>query len=274
MCGIISLRNIVATSHSVKQGDILALFDINDNKAVLAAVAEYDKLGRERFLEKYGFGKARSYFLVIDGRRYDSKAIIGVAHRHQYPSEGALRADQFSGGALTVAKILDGMGFIIDRPEQSLGAAISIASDNVGESGTFSPEDIDDARRRTLSAIVQRQGQGQFRSELLRAYGGQCAISMCSVADVLEAAHIIPYQGPRTNHVNNGLLLRTDLHTLFDLNLLSIEPRSKLVIIAPPLRFSEYGALHEKPLRLPAEVSDRPNEDALMARYVEAGLKR
>ena len=40
-------------------------------------MAEYDRLGQDRFLEKYGFGAARSYWLVIDGKTYDSKAIVG-----------------------------------------------------------------------------------------------------------------------------------------------------------------------------------------------------
>jgi 5-methylcytosine-specific restriction protein A len=43
-------------------------------------VAEYDRLGPDRFLEKYGFGAARSYWLVVDGKTYDSKAIVGAAH--------------------------------------------------------------------------------------------------------------------------------------------------------------------------------------------------
>jgi hypothetical protein len=42
---------------------------------------EFDSLGREEFLAKYGFGEARSYFLVRDGKAYDSKAVVGAAQR-------------------------------------------------------------------------------------------------------------------------------------------------------------------------------------------------
>jgi 5-methylcytosine-specific restriction protein A len=49
-------------------------------REILQAVAEYDWLGQDRFLEKYGFGPARSYRLVVDGKTYDSKAIVGAAH--------------------------------------------------------------------------------------------------------------------------------------------------------------------------------------------------
>ncbi|WP_200883691.1 HNH endonuclease [Archangium violaceum] len=55
------------------------------------------------------------------------------------------------------------------------------------------------------------------------AYGGRCALTDCEEPRVLEAAHIFPYHGPQTNHVTNGLLLRADLHVLFDLGLLRTE---------------------------------------------------
>jgi hypothetical protein len=47
---------------------------------ILRATQEYDRLGREAFLDKYGFGQARSYLLVHNGKTYDSKAIVGAAH--------------------------------------------------------------------------------------------------------------------------------------------------------------------------------------------------
>ncbi|SRR5581483_401841 len=47
---------------------------------VLAAIDEYDALGQDGFLAKYGFDRSRSYLLVHDGKAYDSKAIVGAAH--------------------------------------------------------------------------------------------------------------------------------------------------------------------------------------------------
>ena len=52
-----------------------------DRRHVLEAVAEYDRLGQEAFLEKYDFGKALTYRLVYDGKSYDSKAIA-----YRYPT--------------------------------------------------------------------------------------------------------------------------------------------------------------------------------------------
>lgn len=89
----------------------MAFRDISSRTAILAAVAEYDQLGQRAFLEKYGFHPARSYFLVIDGREYDSKAIVGAAHGYQFPQLGPLAAAQFSGGAATVQPLLEGLGF-------------------------------------------------------------------------------------------------------------------------------------------------------------------
>ncbi|HEX6784992.1 MAG TPA: HNH endonuclease signature motif containing protein, partial [Sphingomicrobium sp.] len=76
----------------------------------------------------------------------------------------------------------------------------------------------------------------------------RCAITGCAVVDVLEAAHVTPYLGSLTNHVSNGLLLRTDLHTLFDCGLLVIEPKTRTVVIAEALKTSSYAKLVLIPL--------------------------
>ena len=72
-------------------------------------------MGRDRFLELYGFGPAREYLLLFDGREYDSKSIAGVAHRYEFPELGALPPDSFSGGisAGGAAKKLASLGFDI-----------------------------------------------------------------------------------------------------------------------------------------------------------------
>jgi hypothetical protein len=95
----------------------MALFDISDPTAVLKAIAEFDELGRDTFLDKYGFGHARRYFLVYGGKHYDSKAIAGVAHGFQFPGRGALKSEGFSGGNATVKKILEKLGFRVELLE-------------------------------------------------------------------------------------------------------------------------------------------------------------
>lgn len=131
------------------------------------------------------------------------------------------------------------------------------------QSGAFNPSDATDARHKTLAAIVRRQGQGNFRRQILAAYGCRCAISGCDLEEALEAAHIQGYLGTRTNVVTNGLLLRADIHTLFDLGLLRIEPTSLTVVLASKLADTHYGALAGRKLRLPANPAEWPNAEAL-----------
>ena len=85
----------------------MSLEQLTSADAVRAAVAEFDDLGRNAFLERYGFGPSRTYFLKVGDRLYDSKAIVGAAHGHQNPELGPLHADQFSGGIVTARFAVD-----------------------------------------------------------------------------------------------------------------------------------------------------------------------
>jgi hypothetical protein len=88
-------------------------------------------------------------------------------------------------------------------------------------------------------AIKTRRGQPAFRQALLTEYKVTCCITGCKIEAVLEAAHIIPH-GDETNYsVYNGLLLRADVHTLFDLGLLRIS-EAGIVMVDSSLKNSEY----------------------------------
>lgn len=121
----------------------------------------------------------------------------------------------------------------------------------------FDPETLSDAREKTFRAIALRKGQRKFRSDLLEVYK-QCIITGCDVVYTLEAAHIHPYKGEETNKVWNGLLLRADIHNLFDLYLLTIEPEENKVHIAPELKNKkDYSEFQGKILTL----SEIPNSE-------------
>jgi hypothetical protein len=81
--------------------------------AVLAALNEFSLLGRDAFLQKHGFGRAREYFVVHpnSGEWCDSKAIAGVALSLQNPEVGIVTPSHFSGGEATVAERLRQLGF-------------------------------------------------------------------------------------------------------------------------------------------------------------------
>lgn len=124
-----------------------------------------------------------------------------------------------------------------------------------------------DARQRVLAEVIRRQGQPTFRNELLRAYAGKCAVSGCAVPEVLEAAHIRPYNGPRTNRLSNGLLLRSDIHLLFDRHLIGVDANDKIVV--HPKVPSPYRSLHGKTLNLPDRPQDHPSR-RLLAQHLTA----
>jgi hypothetical protein len=139
--------------------------------------------------------------------------------------------------------------------------------------GEFIPSDLEDARRRIVGAIVVRQGQGEFRKGLLEAYQHSCAVTGCSTVEVLEAAHIVPYLGPITNNLTNGLLLRADIHTLFDLGLLSVNPDDYRVLTSKRLLGSPYEVLAGQQIRLPVDNAVWPSCQALKARLEEFRTK-
>lgn len=121
-----------------------------------------------------------------------------------------------------------------------------------------------DARVWALRAVAQRRGQGTFRAKLLEAYGGRCAITGSNATAVLEAAHILPYRGDHTNQVDNGLLLRADIHTLFDLGLLWVTNTMR-VAISPTLRGTDYERLAGQEMRMPELPAYHPNAAHLAA---------
>ncbi|AYM93891.1 HNH endonuclease [Serratia sp. 3ACOL1] len=86
----------------------------------------------------------------------------------------------------------------------------------------------DDLRKIVERQIKQRRGQQKFRDKLLKS-NPICAVTGCELVDILEAAHIDAYRNDSHNHISNGLLLRSDIHTLFDLHLFAIEPETNSI---------------------------------------------
>jgi len=122
----------------------------------------------------------------------------------------------------------------------------------------------DDAYREQL--IKTRRGQSTFRQNLLRTYGGRCQITRCGVEALLEAAHITPHAEFTDYRISNGLLLRADIHTLFDLHLITVDEHYR-VRVSDQLRNSEYWIYNGRQLDpLPDKMEDQPNSEALRER--------
>ncbi|MFN7716664.1 MAG: HNH endonuclease [Pseudanabaenaceae cyanobacterium] len=120
----------------------------------------------------------------------------------------------------------------------------------------------DDDRDRIINRYnAWRHGQTEFKKDLLEAYGKCCAVTGCSSEEALEAAHIEPYSKTKNNDPTNGLLLRADIHTLFDRHLIGIDPDTMTVYVAPSL-LKDYGQFDGKRLQLENKKLS-PNKDAL-----------
>ena len=119
-----------------------------------------------------------------------------------------------------------------------------------------------DSRDFAQRLIAVRRGQQSFRQGLLRAFDRACCISGSRVEATLEAAHIRPYRGSDSHAPGNGLLLRADLHSLFDLRLITVMPFGT-VRTAPDLRGSEYEDYDERQIRSSVDPAHKPDAVAL-----------
>lgn len=315
--------------------------------AIIDAINECDNLGRDTFLKQYGFKEARSYFLSYDGRLYDSKAIIGVAHKYIADGNEPLTPNDFSGGDVRVASRLRSMGFdvpkgVLDRRRnpflgnynswvcsqeggltrgprgvekrlarifgKNVQDILAPGDDNdkrypafvgvrwgyaevVGD--TLVPTDKwdnrskyneygqpekrykdfgdapnDDPRELQQFAARVRRGQPVFRENLMKAYGGRCVISGHGPAEVLEAVHIVPHAKSGINALDNGLLMRADLHSLFDAGLITIHPKTFAIVVDEILKDTPYCAFNRKVIR-PREDGNQPTPKYLKMRWAD-----
>ncbi|WP_405734972.1 HNH endonuclease [Streptomyces sp. NBC_00028] len=112
----------------------MALSDITRSE-VAKAIEECDRLGRDLFLQRYGFRPARRYLLSHEGRQYDSKAVVGAAHGF-LPGREPLAAKDFSGGAEHAVRLLKSLGYSMEEgggrqaaPELAQNAASAALAD-------------------------------------------------------------------------------------------------------------------------------------------------
>ncbi|HEY9638653.1 MAG TPA: pentapeptide repeat-containing protein [Coleofasciculaceae cyanobacterium] len=123
-------------------------------------------------------------------------------------------------------------------------------------------ESLKDERQRTNVVRVNRKDQRKFREALTEAFFGKCAITCCDVESAMEAAHIFPYRGPQTDCVWNGILLRLDLHRLFDAYLLTIDAVEGQVYVSPSL-MNSYGQYANTRICFPEQPMSENRKRAL-----------
>lgn len=178
-------------------------------------------------------------------------------------------SDQHPALSGTVNELFEG-----DYTPKSDTSGLELATEErkLADLNEFDPSSLQEGRERVLASIVRRRGQSAFRQHLLTAYRGRCAFSGCDVEAVLEAAHIVPYLGPKTNHPANGLLLRADLHTLFDLHLLGVEPPSMRILVSSDLNGSRYESLRGRLVKPTRVEGSGPSLKAL-SQHCDNGVR-
>lgn len=112
-----------------------------------------------------------------------------------------------------------------------------------------------------------RLGQGAFRLRVIEEYERRCAVTSEHTLPVLEAAHIRPVHRGGLHQVSNGLLLRSDVHTLFDLGYVTVAPDYKFRVsrrLDNDWRNGKiYYGLNGEQINLPKDVLSRPARVAL-----------
>lgn len=176
---------------------------------------------------------------------------------------------EFYAGSIDEEQLLDHIYLSLNIALYNLGMAkddnltITEKVNTGGNDQPFDPQNLADARTKIARQITARRGQKSFRNKLLKAYDYKCAVTGCDVASLLEACHIMPYMGDQTNHIQNGLLLRSDIHVLFDLGLLTINFNNDTVILSKEIEESYYKQFKSKKIFLPKKASEHPHVDAL-----------
>ncbi|WP_321936271.1 HNH endonuclease signature motif containing protein [Paraburkholderia sp. J8-2] len=167
---------------------------------------------------------------------------------------------------------LDALEWYVHAYDRETGACLivrgiepEVSGAGDGKDDAFNEDDVyEEVQNR---AIKTRRGQRDFRERLLRAYRKRCAVTGSLVIDLLEAAHIVPHSVMTDYNTRNGLLLRADIHTLFDLHLLSVDTRFG-VHVSRSLKHTEYWQYHGRVLHTVPELSqDQPGALALEKRH-------
>jgi putative restriction endonuclease len=112
-----------------------------------------------------------------------------------------------------------------------------------------------------------RLAQRAFQAVVLDRYHGRCAITGTKIRPVLQAAHIRPVTKDGENRIDNGILLRSDVHTMFDNGYLGVSPEHKL-LVSPRLRTDfgngeQFYAKAGNVIELPDRKTDRPGREFL-----------
>lgn len=182
---------------------------LTEREAVLKAIAEYDRLGRDEFLVRYRFGRAKWWYVVHAAKQYDSKAIVGAAIGYQ--TGRPLIATDFTGGEGSVVRKLRSLNFQVVR------IPVSDESSRLPEEvpATF-PEG-----NRTSVTVNRAERSGAARLACIDTHGTSCTV--CGMS--FEATYGPEFAG--LIHVHHLTPLGTQLAAT------EVDPREDLRPVCP-----------------------------------------
>jgi len=163
--------------------------------------------------------------------------------------------------------VVQGKAYDLDTGEgaQLWNSCRLAASDKLTRGGTVHVDPVPAYGAPTL--IRPRLGQGIFRAAVTSAYDRACAVTGEHSLPVLEAAHIRPYAQGGRHEVRNGLLLRSDIHRLFDTGYVAVDPDLRFIVSSALKDDFENGRsyypLHGRQIRVPSDVSEYPDRSHL-----------
>ena len=161
------------------------------------------------------------------------------------------------------------------------GKVVAVADASASVRQTKEPASLSEVivkQQQRTAEVLLRNGQAEFRHALDLVYGAKCCISGCPVPSALVAAHISAYADSASHSPKNGLLLRSDLHCLFDAHQLAIHPITRLVYFADEAKaWKEYARWHGKKKLAhpqPGRASKAPQDSALETRWKQFVAKQ
>jgi hypothetical protein len=265
----------------IQVGYYFGMYDAGRGSADSPVPPELKKLGIttrhsaiELFRKRVGDGRSESTFQgSINGDiRYVSVAIRAGQDLRQ--DRIAAIGSSYGKGAGAVWRVvrkymdlshLNGAATNRHWDRNSIAPRVLMRDQDAASDIEFVPTDSDE-REFIERQISYRRGQKQFREKLRMRYGGKCLVTGCEVFAVVEAAHIRSYLGPKDDNAQNGLLLRSDIHVLFDLDRIGIHPDTLEVELHPSLKDDpHYASLAGTTLR--CGKGKRPSRTALQHRY-------
>jgi hypothetical protein len=141
--------------------------------------------------------------------------------------------------AVDIAKLRQDIAFEYKDYEHAF--VVEEHTEPAAEAATPNDEEL----RQTYARRVRR-GQSRFRMALHKLYGSRCAFTGTNEEAVLEACHIIPHSKTGDNSLDNGLLLRSDIHVLFDEHLLTLANDGQRILVHKDITAPEYALLNGK----------------------------